>query len=639
MVIIISITLDHLYEQAVANKNRATEPHYEAVQRVVKTLTSKTSSLPGEYREDALKLVKGLAFINFTGQEVNKGIHIRELVEGLDLAGKERYARELIYQLREITGGQFIDQFGEDYFTLDLVHCIDYDEVLRKKANLLSREDEIKGLVLFLQKAFDLDDSKRVSDNLFYDYFYWPARNGFQQVVVAFNESRITEGAPALVINMNSSQEKSPEARKVIINLIYSQSLGSLIKELMVALNYTESSNYPTAYLKLKKRALCKEIEERLVTSLNDSGIISSGQSKTVSQLVGRSESLKGLYSRLKQKLFKDIFEHYYRFYPAFPFEINAGNIKDRIENTIIALLADDYNSDTRGVLQSLSLLDQQGNLDISSSCYLERIIRFLKEEVPEKVPVDRVFSLLKKEPYGLQKELIYLLLVILAYLGVIRVYRKDEIGLGVNEIKEYFLHKKTLFSSGLDKLAVIGYIKFNDYHTPESSGRLFSILGLKQEYLAPDYNPYLVLKGYMEKINGIKEKIAAAKKNLEQYLQDLIPGLDEGVIRAKITNLEKRVLNKLFAINTVVGLQKLSLSDFELEELEVSLRYIDNLVCFLDYLNKNILPDYRKLFQELKDEENEEELEQVTELMRKAWERIDNQKALNDLKKNIEIY
>jgi len=255
MVIIISITLDHLYEQAVANNNRATEPHYEAVQRVVRILTSKTSSLPGEYREDALKLVKGLAFISFTGQGVNKGIHIRELVEGLDLAGKERYARELIYQLREITGGQFIDQFGEDYFTLDLVHCIDYDEVLRKKASLLSREDEIKGLVLFLQKAFDLDDSKRVSDNLFYDYFYWPARNGFQQVVVAFNESRITEGAPALVINMNSSQEKSPEARKVIINLIYSQSLGSLIKELMVVLNYTESSNYPTAYLKRKKNS------------------------------------------------------------------------------------------------------------------------------------------------------------------------------------------------------------------------------------------------------------------------------------------------------------------------------------------------------------------------------------------------
>lgn len=114
------------------------------------------------------------------------------------------------------------------------------------------------------------------------------------------------------------------------------------------------------------------------------------------------------------------------------------------------------------------------------------------------------------------------------------------------------------------------------------------------------------------------------------------MPGINEDIIKDKIKNLDKYILNKLFEIKTIEGLQNLSFSKLELEELEISLRYINNLVNFLDYFNQNVLPGYRQLYKRFEAGESHDKLNETIELIGKSWQRIDQYKQLIELKNCI---
>lgn len=632
MVVFINFTFDYLYEQKLKNGDDILKPYYKNIQGLVKTLSSKIKYLPEKYQEDALKVLKAMAYISLREGKplVFKKISIQEILEGLNLSGGDEYIQKLLCHLREITGNQFIDQFSEDCFGFDLVHCIDYDQAIKEKASFLKKRDEIAGLAHFLQQAFGLDKGKMIDENLFFDYFSWPEHKGYQKVILAFNEFELADKYPVFLINIASTNDKAvtygAESKQVILNLDYSPELAILIRELVIVDNYSQSSNYPLKYLRMKKNLLSEKIEERLMIILNNSSLILAGKEERVSELCGRNSRLENLYIKLKKDLFEEIFKEFYPVYPVFPLEVKPVNIADKVELAVIALLTENYNADSIAVLQSLSLLDRDNNPSISSSPYTERLIEILKEEKQKKVAVDRIFSLLGGEPYGLQQEFIYLLMIVLVYLGIIRLYRSDQVKFGgVESLRKIFLVNKSLFTNSLDDLKVIGYLELIN-NTSDSLQDLFSILGLKEEYSTLGYIPYRLYKKYQEKISDIREDITGAKNSLESYLQKPVPGIDEAVIRDKIINLDKAVLAKILVINSIEDLQKLSFSKSEIEELEISLKYIANLISFLNYFDQEVLPVYYELYMRFAREQDSQKLKELTELMEKIWVNIDQQ-------------
>ena len=139
------------------------------------------------------------------------------------------------------------------------------------------------------------------------------------------------------------SQKAVDDWREVLKNLEYPLSLGNLIRELMVILTFSNTNNYPSAYLKHKEKRLWSELEDRLLSLLHESVLLFPGQKRIVRDCVGESKSLEDFYNSLKEKLFVEIFEKHYILYPVFPFEMTHNNIKEIVENIIIAFLNDDY--------------------------------------------------------------------------------------------------------------------------------------------------------------------------------------------------------------------------------------------------------------------------------------------------------
>ncbi|MFW6381625.1 MAG: hypothetical protein ACOCZ3_03690, partial [Bacillota bacterium] len=98
-------------------------------------------------------------------------------------------------------------------------------------------------------------------------------------------------------------------------------------------------------------------------------------------------------------------------------------------------------------------------------------------------------------------------------------------------------------------------------------------------------------------------------------------------------------ILDRLFSVKTVSDLQKLSIDKYELEELEIFLRFFKNLRQFLEKLEGGLLTEYREVCKQLKQRKDEEQLSEIQELMNKAWEELDNKQVVLDLKEKLDKY
>lgn len=631
------ITCDRLYDNLRTNISPENKKTIMEIERVVNKLLARVNCFAEPVQSDLVKLIKGLAFFKACNDGY-KGVYIKELVEGLDLLNQDiDDIKDILLQLRKKTGGQFIDCIGDDYFTLDLIHCIDYEEVIDQKAEQLSGELEEKGFLKFLEEVFGLVDDKRISEGIYTDYFPWPARNSFRNCYVVFNNQDDIRDDFTLVISLSSSDfSYKPGKKKAVLNLYDSEELSHLVRKLVVLEPLTKSSNYPVEFVYSKIKEIKGNAKKLLLTVLLQSKIYYQGQEKKVSSFLDRAISnLEEVYLELKTRLFNDVFNDSYPYYPDLPFELNPANCQIIIENTIRVLLIEEpiKSNEAKVLLVSLSLLDEDNYLDITSSPYVSPVIDLLKEKPSQETDISKIFFLLKSELYGLNEDLIYLLLVVLAYLGQIELRQKDGLKIGIDGLENYFLHKMSLFSSGLENMKGIKFIVLNDNSSLSSLSDLFQMLGLAPELFQPGKNLYQTLVKYKEKVAALEEKLARVELYLDQIEKDITFFKPE-IVREKRAGLNRLPMRKLTEVKSVSSLKDLFFNRSEIEELEISLRYLDNLDDFLINLTENILSNYKSILEGIKDSESSQV--PVRELMDKAWEMIDDKEIRDELRKEI---
>ena len=277
-------------------------------------------------------------------------------------------------------------------------------------------------------------------------------------------------------------------------------------------------------------------------------------------------------------------------------------------------------------------LLDQEYYLDVSASPFVKPLISLLQQAVGHKVEVGKVLSLFRAEPYGLNQQLIYMLLVVLTYLGRISLRQQDGLKIGVAELEYYFLTRMSLFSSGLENMRKIAYIILEDDSFRPALKDIFGVLGLKPELLHPDHSPYRTFWQYRKRVTGLLESIKRAELLLEQ-IRNNYPVLDQEILRKKKEGLVNLPLNRLSRVKTVAALRDLSLDQYELEKLDFGLRYLNNLNDFLIDLTENILPDYLHVLNA------DDGFASVKGLMKQAWDMLDDQATRVALKKEVEKY
>ena len=630
------LTWDLLYDQIAIVDFPEKEGLIKQVRSVVSHLIPKLVFLPKHEREDGEKMIKGLAFCKVSAGEYDR-LSLPELIGGLNLTSPAlEDAKGILLKLRATTGNQFIDLLGKDCFTLDLVHRLDYEQIIGDKASNLSRNKEEEGLFKILQELFDLDKEKELAESVFSDYFPWPERNSFQDGLIVFKEWIKARGEYMLVFNPPAEYFKAPPGDKTaLLRLNYGEQLAGLIRKLVVCQGLVDRRNYPDRYIKTKIKELKEAIKAELLTVFPQADIFYQGEKrKLASWLNDDLISLDRLYLKLKTKIFNQSFHQQLPAYPALSFPLSPDNIKKVVENAIKSLLSEEVINDgeSRQLLTSLVLLDQEYYLDASASPFVKPLISLLQQVAGHKVEVGEVLSLFKAEPYGLNQQLIYMLLVVLTYLGRISLRQQDGLKIGVAELEYYFLTRMSLFSSGLENMRKIAYIILEDDSFRPALKDIFGVLGLKPELLHPDHSPYRTFWQYRKRVTGLLENIKRAELLLEQ-IRNNYPVLDQEILRKKKEGLVNLPLNRLSRVKTVAALRDLSLDQYELEKLDFGLRFLNNLNDFLIDLTENILPDYLQVLNA------DDGFASVKGLMKQAWDMLDDQATRVALKKEVEKY
>lgn len=203
-----------------------------------------------------------------------------------------------------------------------------------------------------------------------------------------------------------------------------------------------------------------------------------------------------------------------------------------------------------------------------------------------------------------MQEEIFYFLLVFMLYFDIVELYRSDGIKVnGVDYLKSLFTGKTNMFSTDLEKFKkMITYLKVVKNQIYPEHKSLFTVLELSVQCFESDYISFQVFKEFSNKISDIQNDIDRAKDYLEKYVRKPLAGIEESIFKEKMGNLDKNELNRLIETKTIKELQNLSFDKLELEKVEIYLRYLNNLLSFLEYFDRKVFHVYNKYVEEIEE-------------------------------------
>ncbi|MFW5986450.1 MAG: DUF6079 family protein [Halanaerobiales bacterium] len=636
-----SLFYNQLYED-VEPDNDFEKRKYSQAKEVVAILCKKLDLLSVEKRPDALKIIKALAFFKFKERGVYRGVEIETLADNLDLAvaGQDRI-RGILEELREKTGNQFIDRASKNCYTLDVVHNIDYQQQIEERSRHLNRQETIEGFNHYLCHSLNLDEKEEIEQGIYEDSFPWPERNSYRicQVVLGGNRSE-GFGEFTLVFDWNRERvEEENNRRSVLLNLQSDREIEQLIRKFIIYNSLTGYTNYPQRYLRNSLQNLQDKLKSNFLHIFLQGTLWGSGwQGETVQEVVSSIESLKSAYRILKSKLFASAFATTFPDYPRLEEEININNHRKKLEDVIRKLVNKGLRKKPADPLfSSLLLLDEDGYLSVANSIYGQKLLQELENSPEGKTKIGAVYELLGSSPYGLNRELIYVLLIALTYLGKIKLYRKNGMQIDCQQLENFFLSNMSLFSFGLDKMEKLGEIRKNDVPL-RSMNKSLKILGVQPAVMTEGSAGQRLFLAAREQILSWQRKIDRCEVILEEIKKEteFVPSR---VITGKLNGLNDLMVREWKKLRAFSDLHQLALTEPEREKLAIALKYIDNLTEFLQDMKDSILPLWQKLIRNEDKKVKEEIISHCRDLLINSWEIIDEVELREKLKSELKIF
>jgi hypothetical protein len=608
------VTYDRVFDLIDATHEIRNQPTVRPVVNVVQTLSAKIDVLPERYRDDAARIVKGLAVLKLLEHGAINGATAQELANTLfiippgklmvdaDLARDN--VERILKNIREATKGQFIAYDG-NFFYLDLEKTTDYDaEVDARIAAWGDSSGYVSRAFRAIAEAELAVNSQKALEpgrSVYADAAPWPHCHSYREGVLVIGDplsgDRFRQGDFRFVlvgpVASPAAQMRQDELR---LRLPFDDTLIHLLRRQAAAaeLAAENSKERRTAFDKLAKEAAA-QFRQAYLAELLQAGEAEVGGSVTPLTDLHTTRPLNVLadvVDFVKGELLGPLFTDKYPNYPRFRTRITAANIEAEMGRAVAALeKATLYGMDanSRGYLESLGASGKEGQFSSRDSAAAQLILqRVAANDKSGKVtPLDDILRELAAAPWGLQPPLVKFLLAALHANGemVLVLAGGKRVHAGASESN---------LKGGLTLFDNVRYLERDRDIDVERVGRLFASLGL--------------VKGLVVD----KEQRAEAVKQLREKglaLFSMMQTVEDGFARARVepltdipwvglerlhTDLKgafRQQVEQWRSASKVTDLGKLPVNDADLTLAETGLATLAQLHAFLADYHEIIKP------------------------------------------------
>ena len=512
-----------------ANPNlRNIEEVYDLA-RVVSLIRQKINvSVESKYRDHADKLIQGLAVYAIWSKGEN-GATAKELAENLLIIPQSKvftavdYVSSIIQKIRNATDGFYLrivrdTATGNDYFKLDLaIDGKDPEERIDTAVNTVS-ENQIE--TEFFDQVKDILELQPFQNlrNVFEDECSWASVKSFRRGYVVF--ARKGTEFPSLprkdyviaVISPYRTEDmpKLCEHQLDIKITIDSELKIEALKRIAAIRQLTDRN----ILVPVMKKKLAETIEGTRTATRERPGIKFriarwfyasstakvSGKTIQVQKLVREKDNLFELMYELKTSVFDKRFSETCKEHPRYAQILSSANILRTLSDIASELTPGDFTKlklAHQQFLKNLDLLNSQNDPDISGSRLSLNILNIISSKKDRVTDIEKeIVAELAKAPYGIEPEIVHLILILLTVMGKISLRAKGGDTLDIGNIREKF--------KSLAQFETIAYATLKDDLSYDFAQRLLNTLGLNGAKILQEKTRNEAFKEYKEKVAQI---------------------------------------------------------------------------------------------------------------------------------------
>lgn len=577
------VTFDMIYDLMIENDfGVRNKTEVKPVDGAVSSLKGIVNRIDQKYREEGLRLIKSLAILNLTSSGDKKlGDTPERLAENLFVIPKSQIiepgheVNTVLKKIREKSEGQFIVRDEKkDVYYLDLNVITDFNQLINDKAEHMDDLPFVnsKFVESFLLDELDIDPIKNISyldsskKYLIDDSFEWKERNSFKNGKLAIEIGYKVKTTPegdflSVLLGFNAKNLENKHPHQITINPDYHEDLVWSMKRLAAAEEFIRTRRHLHEMQNQKRLIIDEELKSGFKKAINNSEITYKGQNFNLEEIGINSDINAEIFSQIKSNLLGEDLVKEYPEYPRFKSKISYENIK----NTVGSVLKDigqkdgvvkDLLNQSTNLLIPLGLYNN-GMLDNTQSPYAKLILK--QAESSTNYPIQELVEYLHQKPYGLQKEIVYLILAVLLRNGDIMLSSKT----GKTYTSSDF---SSLFRSGLDAFDDLKYIKKEGVLPPEAK-ILFDIIDLNRGLLQTQKDYPTAYRNYMDRIETIDSDLSKIRIDFN-HIQDSDIGLPLEEIKKEIGKIESINFASL-KINNIYEMNKLDYSPERLDDIK----------------------------------------------------------------------
>lgn len=617
----IFITYDRVFDLIDATHEIRNQPSVAEVVHVVHTLQTKVDLLDPRYRDDAHKLIKALAVLNLLGAEHAHGATSQELANTLFITppGKlfvePEMARDnierIMKNIRDVTVGQYI-AYGEGRYYLDLAKIDDYDAMIEKKAQAAVDSNEVERAFRDIVAAeLGYKDQKPLIAGLsvYADTAPWPSHKAFRPGVLVIGKrddgANVIHGDYRFVLQGPVPGKDGQRQDEVVLAVDFTDDLIALLTRARAAELLAQEGVHKKVMAKLAREAAGTFREGYLAHLLAHGYAVHGGHRTDLTSLPARRplNTLSDVVDHVKGELLDATLTEKYPNYPVFRTLVTAANLESEMTRALqsldrIATQQLDLNS--RGYLESFGAL-KEGSFSASHSAACHLILEQVEanDATGKVTPLDDLVREFAQSPWGLPKEMVYLLLGALLFNGYLIFVRHGGARLHAGDVGP-------LLKQGLAFFDDIRYLERDKDIDVEGVAALFSILGLQAGLVRDKDSRTEAVKVLRLRGQELREQLGGLRRGMQDVVAEAanFPDLPWLAVQERLGRLTwlDHPLSTLANASRVSDLGRLDVSSDFRETLQARLADLETLSGFLgDWRDEGLGVGLRRMQDALK--------------------------------------
>jgi len=598
------ITYDLIYDEIESKHTVKNLDTVSPVVDAVQTLASKIDLLEEKRQKTAAEIVKALGVLKLYGKSTNNGANAQELANTLLVLPSNKTLKAedeislVLDELRKVTDGQFINRTKEGYYFLDLQLNIDYDQVIKRKADNLPEnalDDEILGIL-----KDQLILGEETGFGVFRDTCQWKSKKSFREGQFVYETGKgdiaAIEGDFQIVFTSSFCAVKRyrPEKNRLQIFGKLPQNVVEQLK-MLAAAKALINDNYQRSIIQKKYASLKKEFTKLLTVAYLENGTVEIGDAKkSIKSLISREfNNFDELFSEIKPDLLDTYFNEKYWKHPKFSNSITKDNIKGEFSTAVKNLVSQNgaqttLFSGSKSILNALELLDDKDNTSTAGSEVAQKILADAKENAGQNLAVAEFVSKFKESPYGYDPIMTEFVMVALTYTGEIALKAAGGRTIGSSEVVD-------VFKSSIEAFENIKYLTLESEFEKQPIIKLFMAVGLDQgtaRKVLESSKRNAAIQEFRRSYLAIKENFDDAKQKLEKLSLQHPSIVDIEGLNTRHETLKCIPFSDFEPVKTPNDLKKIIYPDSEIEAIGKAVEVLGRLHTF-----------YKKFFEEIESE------------------------------------